>query len=112
MFAAKLGQGYDAALVGNLLHDFDERDNRRLLRRVHQALKPGGKVFILEFFLDDSLTKPVEASVFSLLMYRFTPGGRAYGWSEVEGWLKDLGFGRFRRRLVRGSIGTLEATRT
>jgi len=112
VFAAKLGQGYDVVLVGNLLHDFDERDNRRLLRRVHQALKPGGKVFILEFFLDDSLTKPAEASVFSLLMYRFTPGGRAYGWSEVEGWLKKLGFGRFRRRLVRGSIGTLEATRT
>ncbi len=111
VFAAKLGQGYDAVLVGNLLHDFNEVDNRRLLRRVREALTPGGKVFIVEFFLDASLTKPAEASVFSLLMYKFTPGGRSYGWHEVEGWLNDLGFGRFRRRVIRGSIGTLEATR-
>lgn len=111
VFSAELGSDYDAALVGNLLHDFNERENRRLLSRVRQALKPGGKLFIVEFFLDDSLTKPAEASVFSLVMYKFTPGGRSYGWREVEGWLKDLGFGRFQRRPIRGSIGTLEATR-
>jgi SAM-dependent methyltransferase len=111
VFSAELGSDYDAALVGNLLHDFNERDNRRLLSRVRQALKPGGKLFVVEFFLNDSLTKPAEASVFSLVMYKFTSGGRSYGWKEVEGWLKGLGFGRFRRRPVRGSIGTLEATR-
>ena len=111
VFAARLGGGYDAALVANLLHDFHGKDNRRLLARLHRVLKPGGKLFVIEFFLDDSLTKPVEASVFSLLMYKFTPGGRSYGWREVERWLADLGFGRFRRRRVMGSIGTLEATR-
>jgi SAM-dependent methyltransferase len=111
VFTAKLGGDYDAALVANLIHDFDERDNLRILKRVHRAIKPGGKLFIVEFFLDDSLTKPADAAVFSLLMYRFTPGGRSYGWREVEGWLKELEFGRFRRRQVRGSIGTLEATR-
>ncbi len=111
VFTAKLENEYDAVMVGNVLHDFNENDNRRLLNRVRQALKPGGKLFIVEFFLDESLAKPAEASVFSLVMYTFTPGGRSYGWGEVEGWLKDLGFGRFRRRVVRGSIGTLEATR-
>jgi 2-polyprenyl-3-methyl-5-hydroxy-6-metoxy-1,4-benzoquinol methylase len=97
VFTAKLGDDYDAALVANLIHDFDERDNRRLLGRVYRALKPGGKLFIVEFFLDDSATKPVDAAVFSLLMYKFTPGGRSYGWREVEGWLSEKGFGRFRR---------------
>ncbi len=111
VFTAELGYGYDAVLVGNLLHDFDEKRNRRLLRRVLQALKPGGKVYVVEFFLDDSLTKPVAASVFSLLMYGFTSDGRSYGWREVEGWLKDLGFGRIRRRRVEGAIGMLEAMR-
>ncbi len=111
VFTAKLGNEFDASLVGNLLHDFDEKDNRRLLRRVREALKPGGKLFIVEFFLDESLTRPAEASVFSLVMYAFTLGGRSYGWKEVEGWLRDLGFGRFRRQTIRGAIGTLEATR-
>jgi cyclopropane fatty-acyl-phospholipid synthase-like methyltransferase len=111
VFTAKLGDDYDAALVANLIHDFDERDNRRLLSRVHRALRPGGQLFIVDFFLDDSAAKPVDAAVFSLLMYKFPPGGRSYGWREVEGWLSENGFGRFRRRRVRGSIGTLEATR-
>ena len=111
VFTARLGRGYDAVLVGNLLHNFHAKDDRRLITRLHRALKPGGKLFVVEFFLDDSLTKPVDAAVFSLLMYKFTPGGRSYGWREVEGWLKERGFSRFRRRTVHGSIGTLEATR-
>ena len=111
VLTTQLGVDYDGVLVSNLLHDFDAPDNRRLLRRVHHTLRPGGKVFIVEFFLDENRTTPVDAALFSLLMYRFTPLGRSYAWVEVEGWLKKLGFGRFKRWTVWGSIGTLEATR-
>jgi len=65
----------------------------------------------VEFFLDDSLTRPAKASVFSVMMYKFTASGRCYSWRETEGWLKELGFGRFTRRTVTPEIGTLEATR-
>jgi SAM-dependent methyltransferase len=111
LFTADLGSGYDAVLVSNVIHVFNERENRTLLKRVREALRPGGKVFIVEFFLDDSLTKPAKASVFSVMMYKFTASGRCYGWREVEGWLKRLGFGRFRRHRVTPDIGTLEATK-
>src|SRR5207245_11555244 len=108
---ADLGSGYDAVLVSNVIHDFNEKENRTLLKRVRDALRPGGKVFIVEFFLDDSLTRPAKASVFSVLMYKFTASGRCYRWRESEGWLKKLGFGRFARRRVTPDIGTLDATR-
>ncbi|HEV8539866.1 MAG TPA: methyltransferase [Nitrospiraceae bacterium] len=111
LFTADLGSGYDAVLVSNVIHDFNEKENRTLLKRVRDALCLGGKVFIVEFFLDDSLTKPVKASVFSVMMYQFTASGRCYGWRETEGWLKDLGFGRFTRRAVTPDIGMLEATK-
>lgn len=111
IFTAALGTGYDAVLVSNVIHAFNERENRALMRRVRDALRPGGKVFIVEFFLDDSLTRPVKASVFSMMMYKFTAGGRCYSWSEVEGWLKRLGFGGFKRRRVTPDVGTLEATK-
>ncbi len=111
IFKAALGNGYDAVLVSNVIHVFNERENRSLLKRVRASLRPGGKVFIVEFFLDDSLTRPAKASVFSLMMYKFTAGGRCYSWSEVEGWLKGLGFGRFKRHTVTPDIGTLEATK-
>ncbi|TLY32366.1 MAG: methyltransferase domain-containing protein [Nitrospirae bacterium] len=111
LFTADLGSGYDAVLVANVIHDFNEKENRALLKRVRDAIRPGGKVFIVEFFLDDSLTRPAKASVFSVMMYKFTASGRCYSWRETEGWLKELGFGRFTRRTVTPEIGTLEATR-
>ncbi len=111
VFSADLGNGYDAALAANILHDFNERENRALLGRIHAALRPGGKLFIVEFFLDKTLTGPAEAAVFSLVMYKFTASGRSYGWAEVEGWLRALGFGRFRRRRITTGVGLLEATK-
>ena len=111
LFTADLGSGYDAVLVANVIHDFNEKENRILLKRVLEALRPGGKVFIVEFFLDDSLTRPAKASVFSVMMYKFTASGRCYSWRETEGWLNELGFGRFTRHAVTPEIGTLEATK-
>lgn len=111
LFTAALGTGYDAVLVSNVIHVFNERENQLLLKRVRNALRPGGKVFIVEFFLDDSRTRPPTSSVFSLMMYLFTATGRCYNWSETEDWLARLGFGKFARRRITPAIGTLEATR-
>lgn len=111
VFSAALPEDSDAAFVANIFHDFNARENRRLLRRVRKVLRPGGKVFIVEFFLDKTETKPVDAAVFSLLMYAFTETGRSYSWKEVEGWLKAEGFSQCRRHIVSGSIGILEAVR-
>jgi SAM-dependent methyltransferase len=112
IFTAPLGSGYDAVLISNVIHVFDAKENRALLKRVHDALRPGGKVFIVEFFLDDSRTRPAKASLFSLMMYLFTGSGQCYSWRETEGWLKALGFGRFKRHTVTPDIGTLEATKS
>jgi SAM-dependent methyltransferase len=111
IFKDALGAGYDAVLVSNVIHIFNEAENKTLLRRVRDALRPGGKVFIVEFFLDDSRTRPAKSSVFSLMMYLFTATGRGYSWRETEGLLKKLGFGRFKRHAVTPDIGTLEATK-
>jgi len=111
IFKADLGTGYDAVLVSNVIHVFNEKETTQLLRRVRDALRPGGKVFIVEFFLDDSRTRPPKSSVFSLMMYLFTATGRCYSWSETEGLLARLGFGRFKRHTVTPDIGTLEATK-
>ena len=111
IFKADLGAGYDGVLVSNVIHVFNERENQTLLRRVRNALRPGGKVFIVEFFLDDSRTTPLKSSVFSLMMYLFTATGRCYSWRETEGMLKKLGFGRFKRHTITPDIGTLEATK-
>lgn len=111
IFTDSLGSGYDAVLISNVIHAFSEEENRRLLRRTYEAMQPGGKVFIVEFFLNPSRTSPSKSAVFSVMMYLFTAHGRCYSWGEVEGWLVGAGFGRFKRRRITNDIGLLEATR-
>ena len=111
LFTHPLPTGFDVALLSNVLHDFHEKDNRRLLRRVHKALRPGGKIFIVEYFLNPAGIRPAEAATFSLLMYAFTGAGRCYAWKDVEEWLATAGFARCRRYRVTESISTLEAVK-
>ena len=111
IFHDNLGADYDAILISNVVHVFNEAENRALLKRARRALRPGGKIFIVEFFLDDSLTQPPKSAVFSLMMYLFTATGRSYSWHETEAMLAKLGFGRFKRHQVTPDIGTLEATK-
>jgi SAM-dependent methyltransferase len=111
VFKDNLGAGYDAVLCSNVIHIFNESENLKLLRRAAHSLRAGGKLFIVEFFLDASRTAPPKSAVFSVMMYLYTPSGRAYSWLEVERWLKTLGFGRFKRHRITPDIGTLEATK-
>ena len=111
IFKDDLGGGYDAVLCSNVIHIFNERENVKLLRRAAHSLRAGGKLFVVEFFLDASRTAPPKSAVFSVMMYLYTPSGRSYSWLEVEGWLKTLGLGRFKRHRITPDIGTLEATK-
>jgi ubiquinone/menaquinone biosynthesis C-methylase UbiE len=111
IFKDDLGSGYDAVLCSNVIHIFNDSENRKLLRRASRALRAGGKLFIVEFFLESNRTAPAKSAVFSVMMYLYTVTGRCYSWIEVEGWLKALGLGRFKRYRITPDIGMLEATK-
>jgi precorrin-6B methylase 2 len=91
-FSADLGTGYDAVLVPNFLHHFNMADCTRFLRRVHAALRPGGRVVIVEFVPNDDRITPPPAATFSLVMLGTTPEGDAYTFAEYQKMLADAGF--------------------
>ena len=92
--SADLGRDYDIVLVTNLVHHFDVPTSEKLFRRVHAALKPGGRAVTLEFVPDDGRTSPAEAVGFSLTMLAMTPGGDAYTFSELDRMLRNAGFAK------------------
>jgi ubiquinone/menaquinone biosynthesis C-methylase UbiE len=92
-FAVDYGNGYDIALVTNFLHHFDVPTCTGLLRKVAAAMKPGGRLAILEFVPNDDRVSPPAAAMFSLTMLAGTPAGDAYTFAELEGMTKDAGFG-------------------
>jgi 2-polyprenyl-3-methyl-5-hydroxy-6-metoxy-1,4-benzoquinol methylase len=93
-FDAPFGEGYDLVLLTNFLHHFDPPTCEGLLRKVHDALAPGGRAVTLEFVPnDDRVTPPIPAA-FSLTMLASTPAGDAYTFPELERMLANAGFTR------------------
>jgi 2-polyprenyl-3-methyl-5-hydroxy-6-metoxy-1,4-benzoquinol methylase len=93
-FEADLGSGYDYALLTNILHHFDVATCEKMIRRVHAALKPGGKAITLEFVPNEDRVTPPTTARFSLVMLANTDAGDAYTFSEYEKMFRNAGFGK------------------
>ncbi len=84
--------GFDAALVTNFLHHFDSPTCTTFLKKVHAALKPGGRVAVLEFVPNPDRVSPPVPARFSLAMLAGTPSGDAYTFAELQQQLETAGF--------------------
>jgi predicted O-methyltransferase YrrM len=91
-FDAELGSDYDVVLIPNFLHHFNVEKCIAFLRRIRQALRPGGRVAIVEFVPSPDRVSPPEAARFSLVMLASTPEGDAYTLSDLEEMLAKAGF--------------------
>jgi SAM-dependent methyltransferase len=91
-FEAELGSDYDLVLLTNFLHHFDPATIEQLLRKVHSALKPGGRAVALEFIPDEDRVSPPTPAAFSLIMLAGTPAGDAYPYSHYERMFRNAGF--------------------
>jgi ubiquinone/menaquinone biosynthesis C-methylase UbiE len=91
-FEVDYGAGYDLVLLMNFLHHFDAPTNHQLLRKVHAALKPGGRAVALEFVPNPDRVSPPFPAAFSLMMLGTTPAGDAYTFAELDGMFRQAGF--------------------
>lgn len=91
-FEVEFGEGYDLVLLTNFLHHYDESTCTTLLRKVHAALKPGGRAVTLEFVPNDDRITPPEQASFSMVMLATTARGDAYTFRQLESMAADAGF--------------------
>ena len=91
-FTVDLGSDYDAVLVPNFLHHFNAADCTRFLRRAHAALRPGGRIVIVEFVPNEDRVTPPPSATFSIVMLGTTPEGDAYTFGEYRTMLTAAGF--------------------
>jgi SAM-dependent methyltransferase len=107
----KLGQGYDLVFVSAICHMLDENENRDLLGRCRDALRPGGRIVVQEFILEPDKTAPKSAALFALNMLVGTRAGSAYSEPEYAAWLAEAGFRDVCRVRLPGPAGLMIATR-
>ena len=96
-FTTELGTDYDAVLITNFLHHFDRATCVAAMRKVHAALRPGGRAMTLEFVPDEDRVSPPSQARFALTMLITTAHGDAYTWSEYESMMSEAGFASSRR---------------
>ena len=88
----ELPGGNDLVLVSNIIHSLGDDEVKALFRRAHRALKPGGRLMLKDFYVEEDRTAPLWPAVFSVNMLVGTERGRSYSEGEVRGWLADEGF--------------------
>jgi 2-polyprenyl-3-methyl-5-hydroxy-6-metoxy-1,4-benzoquinol methylase len=93
-FEVDFGTGYDIVLLTNILHHFDAAGCEAMLRKVHAALKPGGRALTLEFVPNEDRVTPAQAGAFAIIMLASTPSGDAYTFAEFETMFRNAGFAK------------------
>jgi hypothetical protein len=91
---------YDIALLTNFLHHFDQPTCVGLLKKVHAAMRPGGRVATLEFVPNEDRVSPPMAAGFSLTMLATTRSGDAYTFSQLSEMHRQAGFSNVTARPV------------
>ena len=79
------GKGYDMIILSQVLHSYSIWENLETMRKVFDALNPGGIVIIHEYLLNESRDRPLFSALFSLDMLVTTKSGEVL--TETDAWL-------------------------
>ena len=91
-----LGDDWDVILYNNMIHLFTSQQNREILSRVYDALRPDGVLAIQDQFLGIGRFQD-RLAAFTSLNY-FTVGGRSYRIKETHELLRNTGFLRIKTK--------------
>lgn len=89
---ADFGGGHAIATLGHIIHSEGEERSRRLLKKTHDALAPGGTVAIAEILVNAGRTGPLPALIFAANMLVNSDHGDTFSFQEISEWLGDAGF--------------------
>jgi len=105
-FFERIPEGYDAYLLKDILHDWDDARCDTILGACRRAMRPGGKLLIVENVLEDTqITPPVPT--LDVLMLVMTTGGRQRSVEQFRALLARSGF-RLERVLTTPAIDIVE----
>lgn len=110
-FRDPLPTGADLISLVRVLHDHDDGPVEGLLRRVHEALPPGGRLLVVEPMAGVPGTEAVGEAYFALYLLAMG-SGRARTPAELAVMLERAGFANIRIHPVRSPIRTGVITAT
>ncbi|MDA3925622.1 MAG: methyltransferase [Kiritimatiellae bacterium] len=84
--------GYDVVTIFGALHQESSEMIVDILKRANAALKPGGRIYILDMMTDETHASPQFSALFAVNMALTTDNGWVFSDKELYGWLEEAGF--------------------
>ncbi len=91
MFLDQWPEGHDLHLLSNVVHDWDEADVWKLLKKSAESLTAGGLLVVHDTFLNADKTGPLHVAEYSVLLMHVTQG-RCYSDAEITEIAREAGF--------------------
>ena len=83
---------FDAVTIFGALHQESPEQIVDILRRANRALKPGGRIYILDMMTDETHAFPKFCALFAVNMALTTANGWVFSDVELKSWLSEAGF--------------------
>ena len=101
----------DVITMGNVLHDWGEKDKKNLIRKSYDALNPGGSLVVIENIIDDERKENAFGLMMSLNMLIETDEGFDFSAADFDKWAKDIGFQKTTIMPLTGPASAVIATK-
>ena len=85
-------EAYDAVTIFGALHQESPAEIVDILKRANRALKPGGRLLVLDMMTDRTHTAPKFSALFAVNMALTTANGWVFSDEELKGWMREAGF--------------------
>ena len=108
-FFERVPGGHDAYLMSHIIHDWDDGENATILKNVREAMKPDGKLLIVEMLLPEGYD-PHMGKMLDMMMM-LVPGGEERTPSEYAELLAPNGFRVERVVPTASAVSVVEAVR-
>jgi len=84
-------EAFDLVFISQLVHHFDDTTNRELARRAARALRPGGRLVILEAIRRQSPKQGGQVAGLLDLYFAFTSHAGTWSFAEMASWQRGAG---------------------
>jgi len=98
-FTSDLGGPHDVVLCFNLIEHLNDEQAAGLIKRLRDALRPGGLLAVTAFFSSSQRDAMKDAGI--ALFFYLTSGGGTYQATDLSRWFRDGGFDEPRHIPVR-----------
>jgi SAM-dependent methyltransferase len=96
---------FDLIFVANLVHHFDDGQNRALMKKIAHALRPGGSCVILEIIRPESPRRAGQVGALTDFYFAITSSSGTWSFKEMGDWQKQAGLRAYKPIKLRMSPG-------